>query len=157
MKVTLSWSQLKIDPNAFAPEKFQQFAEEQATITVAENVERMLSGKNADGGALAPYSESYVAAIRRGTGKMSRKGGNTSPNIRLTGDLHDSAGVYHISGGAEARLSGNDQAEKLRGLESHGYRDLFGFGKQDEERIQKDFERLVNEAAEQAVKVEPPR
>lgn len=159
-KVELTIDKITIDPEFFTEAMAAEVCEQEVTNTIANTVSKLGGGKNVDGGAAKPggYSPSYERAIKKGYKSARKKAGNTTPNLRLTGELLESYQAVRIPGGAEGRFVGGHKGglsnSALMGVqEGNGYTNIVAFGKDDEKRIEKRFEDEVGKAFDRAVKV----
>lgn len=164
-KFELTFDRIRINPDFVTEGEIQKLAQQELENTAQRLVAANQKGQNADGGALKGYSSSYKRAISqamegnvsRGPNKgkarpLRKKGGNTKTTLHLTGDLHEGfkGNAKAIPFGAELALP-PAEATKAGYLEDLGYKDFFAIGKEDEARVEKSFERLINDAADKSL------
>ena len=172
-KFELDMTQIVFDLGVLSEEAFAEVAEQEVFNTIANTVSKVGAGKDVDGGQAKKggYSASYRKAIEQATaGPISRgpkkgrarplrkKGGNTTPNLRLTGELLESFQPVRIKGGAEGRFigghkSGLSNAGLMAVQEGNGYEKIVAFGKDDEARIDKRFADEVGKALDRMIRV----
>lgn len=97
---------------------------------------------------------------------LSKKGGNLTPNLRLSGDLAESFRGFDLKGGvgAEGRFDGGGRGRSMSNadllahhISKNGFVDPIGFGDDDTKRINERFGREIGEAFAKAIKVERGR
>ena len=166
MQVKISMDELEFSHSNFMPdEKFKRIARAELTTTVANVKKRLEAGKKADGSDMRRYSPSYEKAIdqamqgpiSRGPKKgrvrpLRKKGGNKTPNLRVTGKLWSAMSVKEIKGGAEARITGA-RATVAGYLVKIGFTGWFAFGQSDEKRILESFSRFMDDELKSKLKI----
>jgi len=178
-KIALKYDRIRLNPNFISQRDIQRIAVEEVSNTIANNIDKAGRGRDADGNPLKPYSASYREAIKRAVRPISRgknkgkrtgakisrgarkgktrplakKAGSTIPNLRVTGELHESRIARRIPNGAEGVFQGThsggiSNAELAQVQAGYGRDNWHAIGKADAERIDKRFEQEVGAAAE---------
>lgn len=174
MKVKLEMPKITIDASALNLNQLLDICKQEALNTTARLKSETGQGRDADGGALKSYSPEY--AKRKAYGKVRGAGGvrgtggsktpaigpvNVTTNLTVTGELLGSMQVRQVADGAEIFFLG-DHASKggkltnvaLAGyLIAKGFKDWFGFGIQDEARINNRFAKFVDSAVKKLIVV----
>lgn len=190
----LTADRVRIEPDFFPDDRARKVAREEVDNTIANTLGKWAGGKNVHGQALKPggYSESYKREIERGVrqitrGKrkgqlttakktkgankgrvrsLSKKGGNTIPNLRLSGDLAESFSGFDLAGGvgAEGRFEGGGRGRSISNADllahhrnKNGVVHPIGFGSDDTQRINERYSREIGDAFGKAIKVERGR
>jgi hypothetical protein len=106
IKISAEIPQIKIDTAAL-PNLQTILAEEMLNVR-ARLIADTQAGRTADGGALKPYSSSYIKAIDSGRIFGKAPGAHT-PNLTATGELMRATGmpITPIQNGVEMRFSGS--------------------------------------------------
>jgi len=133
---------LKIDLSLLDIKKFKKLAEQELENTKDRLSRSIKQGKNADGGSLPGYSDSYKAAIKAGRAKS--KGGvrkvSTTVNLTVGGTMLKGRQVKGLPNGAELIFTGgHGDGQSNEELANHNLAKRKGWhslGKKDIKRIQ---------------------
>lgn len=154
---------VKFDAAALSTAKLLQICAQEADVTKARVSNQTGQGRDANGGALKPYSAAYAK-------KKAESGRSTITNLTWTRDLLGSVQTRTVSDGAEIYFLGDHSvkrpkkprkggAKKLTNaalatyLIAKGFVEWFVFGTPDIKRIEKRFINEVENASKKLIVV----
>lgn len=149
LRTTVSPTTFKLNvKDALRKLDFPKFAEIELSNTRARMRQELEKGRNPNNEGFREYSASYKKQIDAGNVR-GKAPGNHTVTLRATGRMLNSLETKQTQNGAQLFFlgqhpSGTENAQIALALEEDG-REFFGFGREDEKRIEKALDKKLDE------------